>query len=156
MIPHDEKDFPLFEKDYNQNPIPSTCDTPQHSASLFSSLPRLSPTLPVSAVRQRYGVRVSIQNSSSELLRQVTIKLEHGKEYPLGDIAPGKRRAIFIEPTAEDSIRLEFRDTKNFTQSEVVAGYVESGYCGDVRSQVLSGGHLRTEDDSFVMFGTVG
>jgi hypothetical protein len=108
------------------------------------------------AVRQRYGVRVSIQNSSSELLRQVTIKLEHGKEYPLGDIASGKRRAIFIEPTAEDSIRLEFRDTKNFTQSEVVAGYVESGYCGDVRSQVLSGGHLRTEDDSFVMFGTVG
>jgi hypothetical protein len=100
-------------------------------------------------VRQRYGVRVIVRNSSGRVLHQVTVKLEHGKEYALGDIIEGKHRTIFVEPAGEDSIRLEFIDAANSKHIEMLAGYVESGYCGDVKARIRAGERIDLSNKSF-------
>ncbi len=102
--------------------------------------------------RQHYGIRVIVQNSSGQVLHQVTVKLEHGKEYALGDIIEGTHRTIFVEPAGEDSIRLEFIDAANSKHIDMLAGYVENGYCGDVTARIWQGERLSLSDESFAAY----
>jgi len=78
--------------------------------------------------------------------------LEHENKYSMGEIGPGQRKRIFVEPAGGDSIRLEFTNGNHLPHSELVAGYVEGGYYGDVTAQVGPGGRTSSQDDSFVLF----
>lgn len=102
--------------------------------------------------RQHFGLRIHVRNSSGHALRQVTVKLEHSKEYRLGDMAVGSRKTIYIEPAGGDSIRLEVIDANNVQHTDLIAGYVESGYRGDVSVQIAPGGRIVSVDHSFAPY----
>jgi hypothetical protein len=103
-------------------------------------------------VRSNRGIRVIVQNESGTSLKDANVILEYGDPYRLGDIAPGRTKKKFIVPTADSSIRLEFGAQKGQRQSEIVAGYVENGYCGDVTVRVLANIGVKSHDDSFAVW----
>ncbi|HEX7287309.1 MAG TPA: hypothetical protein VF532_14075 [Candidatus Angelobacter sp.] len=103
-------------------------------------------------VRQRYGISVSILNRSAQPLHQVAVKLEYGKEYPLGGIGPGKHKRVFVIPRGGDSIRVDFLDDQNVRHSKLLAGYVEAGYCGHVSAEVVPDNGVIAQDHSFVLY----
>jgi hypothetical protein len=104
------------------------------------------------SVRSSHGIRVLVQNESGMSLRDANIMLEHGGPYLLGEIAAGKKKKIFIVPGADSRIRLEFTDQIGKVHSEIVAPYVENGYCGDVTVQVLPNLMVSSHDDSFAVW----
>jgi hypothetical protein len=104
------------------------------------------------SVRSSRGILVLVQNESGMSLRDANIILEQGEPYPLGEIAAGKKKKIFIVPDADSRIRVAFTDQNGLRHSEIVAGYVENGYCGDVRVQVLAYLRVSSRDDSFAVW----
>ena len=99
-------------------------------------------------VRQQYGIGVAVRNQSGETLRQVGVKFDsRGKTYSMPDLAPNERRRVFVQPVGESSIEAEFTDASGKPHVEVVAGYVESGYCGDVQATILPGGKTKLTED---------
>ena len=99
--------------------------------------------------RQHFGVRVEVRNNSGDALRQVTVKLEHSKEYRLGEMAVRSRKTIYVEPAGGDSIRLEVVNSSDVKHTDLIAGYVESGYCGDVSVEITRDGRVIAADHSF-------
>jgi hypothetical protein len=102
-------------------------------------------------VRNSRGIRIIVQNESGTNLKNANVMLENGDSYLLGEIAVGKTEKIFVVPGPESNIRLEFADPNGRQHSEIVAGYVENGYCGDVTVRVLPNLSLKSRDDSFAM-----
>jgi len=101
--------------------------------------------------RSNRGIRVIVQNESGTSLNNANVILEYGDPYLLGNLAAGKTKKIFIVHGADARIRLEFADPKGQRQSEIVAGYVENGYGGDVTVRILPNSSVRSRDDSFAM-----
>jgi len=101
--------------------------------------------------RSNRGIRVIVQNESGTSLNNANVILEYGDPYLLGNLAAGKTKKIFIVHGADARIRLEFADPKGQRQSEIVAGYVENGYGGDVTVRILPNFSVRSRDDSFAM-----
>ncbi|MFB3920372.1 MAG: hypothetical protein ACE145_01545 [Terriglobia bacterium] len=100
--------------------------------------------------RHQYGIAVDVRNESSTILRGFSVKVEsRGKRYPLPDLEPGKITRVYVDPVTESSINLEFTDAQNEHHSDVLAGYVESGYCGTVTARVLVDNKVISKDDSF-------
>ncbi len=84
-------------------------------------------------VRERYGLRVTVRNQGSGILRDVGLKVqERGGKYPLGDIRPGDQKRLFVQPVTESHIDVEFVGADNVVHSETIVGYAEAGYCGSV------------------------
>ena len=101
-------------------------------------------------VRQHLGIAVIVSNDSVGELREVSVKVEYkGERYLLPDIKPGQTRTVFVRPHGESTINLEFSDARGARRKEMLAGYVENGYCGRTRSRVLPDGRVEVEDDSF-------
>jgi len=103
-------------------------------------------------VRSNRGIRVIVQNESGTSLKDANVILENGGPYRLGDIPAGKTKKAFIVPYTDSSIRLEFAAQTGQRQSEIVAGYVENGYCGDVTVRVLPNISVTSHDDSFAVW----
>jgi len=74
------------------------------------------------AVRSRYGVRVAVQNDSGETLRNVSVRLEKGKQSSLGEITAGKNKKIFVLTRTESSILLDFDDATGVHYMNRIAG----------------------------------
>jgi hypothetical protein len=102
-------------------------------------------------VRNSRGIRIIVQNESGTNLKNANVMLENGDSYLLGEIAVGKTEKIFVVPGPESNIRLEFADPNGQQRSEIVAGYVENSYCGDVAVGVLSDFSVRSRDESFAL-----
>ena len=104
-------------------------------------------------VRQQYGIGVVVRNQSGETLKQVGVKFDsRGKTYSMPDLAPNERRRVFVQPVGESSIEVEFTDASGKPHVEVVAGYVEFGYCGNAVATILSGGKSKMTEDIRVDF----
>jgi hypothetical protein len=73
-------------------------------------------------VRCSQGIRVILHNESGVILEDATIKFENGKQYSLGEIAPGKIRKLFVISGSKSNIRLDFADPNGHIHSEIVAG----------------------------------
>jgi hypothetical protein len=104
------------------------------------------------SVRSSRGIRVLVQNESGMNLKDANIMLEQGEPYLLGEIAAGKRKKIFVVPVADSRIRVAFTDQNGQRHSEIVADYVENGYCGDVTVRVLPNLMVSSHDDSFAVW----
>ena len=104
------------------------------------------------SVRSNRGIRIVVENESGMTLGDANIALEQGGPYVLGEVAAGKKEKIFVVPRNASRIRASFTDQKGQTHSQIVAGYVENGYCGDVTVQVLPNLMVSVHDDSFAMF----
>jgi hypothetical protein len=102
-------------------------------------------------VRNSRGIRVIVHNESGTNLKNAKVTLESGDSYLLGEIAVGKTKSIFVVPGTPSNIRLEFADPNGQQRSEIVAGYVENSYCGDVAVGVLSDFSVRSRDESFAL-----
>jgi hypothetical protein len=103
-------------------------------------------------VRSRYGIEVFARNESRETLRDVSLKVEsRGARYVLPDLANGKTRRVFVHAVGESSIVLEFSDEHGQRHREMVAGYVEDGYCGVDTITVWPGGAVETHEDNYRM-----
>jgi len=103
-------------------------------------------------VRSNRGIRVIVQNESGTSLKDANVILEYGDPYPLGDIAASKTKRAFIVPDADSRIRASFTDQNSHRHSEIVAAYVENGYCGDVTVRVTSNLKVISHDNSFTMW----
>jgi hypothetical protein len=103
-------------------------------------------------VRSRYGLRVAIANQTSETLRDTVVALESKKGYRIGTVSHGRSKTVYVEPTGGDSIRLQFTDTNNVRRNELIAGYVENGYCGEVRVKVRPDGSVLANDESYALY----
>jgi len=104
------------------------------------------------SVRSNRGIRIVVENESGMTLRDANIALEQGGLYLLGEIAAGKKKKIFIVPGNDSRIGASFTDQNGQRHSEIIAGYVESGYCGDVTVQVLPNLMVSVHDDSFAVW----
>jgi hypothetical protein len=104
------------------------------------------------SVRSSRGILITVQNESGRSLRDANIMLEQGRAYLLGEIPSGKKKNIFIVPVADSRIRLEFTDQIGKVHSEIVAPYVENGYCGDVETQVAANLKISSHDLSFAVW----
>jgi hypothetical protein len=100
------------------------------------------------SVRSRQGIRVVVANESGAILKNTAVRLEQQRQYWLGEIAPGETKKVFVVPDADSSIRVDFDDTRGRLHSEIVAGYVEHGYCDDVTAQVMQGFSVKSRDDN--------
>jgi len=103
-------------------------------------------------VRSSRGIRVILQNESGVIVKNATIGFEDGKQYSIGEIVPGKTKMLFIVPGPESNIRLDFADPNRRQHSEIVAGYVENGYCGDVTVQVQPDLRVKSLDESLALW----
>ena len=103
-------------------------------------------------MRNSRGIRIIVQNESGTNLKNTNILLENGDSYPLAEIAVDKTKKIFVVPGSESNIRLEFADPNGRQHSEIVAGYVENAYCGDVTVRVTSNLKVISNDNSFAMW----
>lgn len=100
-------------------------------------------------VRQRYGPMVVVRNQSGGVLRNVAVKVDYrGARYPLPDLKPGESRRVFVKPVGESSILLEFVDAKQLPHRELLAGYVEDGYCGKAVATVYAD-RVDARDETF-------
>ena len=100
-------------------------------------------------VRHLYGIMVVVDNESGEVLREVAVKVvAKGKRYPLPDLEPGQTRRVFVKPVGESAIDLEFTGSKNLRHTEMLAGYVEDGYCGKATATVYPS-RVESRDDTF-------
>jgi len=98
-------------------------------------------------VRGQFGIRILVSNQSGEILRYVVLKEEtHGPRYELGDLGDGFSRRIFIRPRTESHVAMSFQDASGTLHSEVVVGYLESGYCGSAVAIVLPGGKVKANE----------
>jgi hypothetical protein len=103
--------------------------------------------------RGRYGIRVLVGNRSGETLRRVVLKEEiHGPRYELGDFRDGFSRHIFIRPKTESHIAMDFQDAAGTPHSELVVGYLESGYCGSAEAVVEPGGKVMANEHVDILF----
>ena len=104
-------------------------------------------------VRQQYGIKILVNNQSGEVLRHVILKEEtHGPQHDLGDLGIGIRRHIFVQPRTESHINLEFLDSGGISHTELVVGYVESGYCGRATAIVQPGGKVNVKENIDIVF----
>jgi hypothetical protein len=103
-------------------------------------------------VRSRYGLRVVIANQSGATLRDAIVALESKKEYRLGAVSQGRSKTVYVEPAGKDSIRLQFTGANNVRRDELIAAYVENGYCGEVRVKVLPDGRVLANDESYALY----
>ena len=103
-------------------------------------------------VRSRYGLRVVIANQSGEALRDTVVALESKREYRIGALSQGGSKTVSVEPAGGDSIRLQLTDTNNLRRDQLIAGYVENGYCGEVKIKVLHDGRVLAKDESFLYY----
>ncbi len=104
-------------------------------------------------VRQQYGIGVVVLNKSEETLRQVSVKFDsRGNTYSMPDLVANERRRIFVQPVGESSIEVQFTDASGRPHVEVVAGYVESGYCGNAVATILPGGKAKMTEDISLFF----
>jgi hypothetical protein len=89
-------------------------------------------------IRSHYGVAVVVVNHSNETLYSVRaiVKPRPGTTY-MGDMQPNERKLVFIRPTGESHIELHFTDNAGAAHSQLIAGYVENGYCGSARAEVF-------------------
>jgi hypothetical protein len=102
-------------------------------------------------VRMRSGIRVVVENHSRGIVRNVILGFEKRQSYSLGEIAPGKKKQVFLHSPAESSILMVFADANGTQHSAFVAGYTENDYCGDVAVRVLSDFSVRSRDESFAL-----
>jgi hypothetical protein len=102
------------------------------------------------AFRLSYGTRVVVRNESKETLHNVNVRVEHrGGRYYLPDLQPGQRKRVFVKAVGESSIMLEFMDSKNIQRTAMIAGYVESDYCGTTTAIIHDPGRIEVHDDTF-------
>ena len=109
-------------------------------------------TLYVSGViaRHRLGIAVVVRNQSQSVMRNPSVKVNpRGLRYPLPDLGPGQCSRVYVEAVGESSIDLEFIGARNVMTSEMLAGYVEPGYCGSATARLMPGGYLSVQDDTF-------
>jgi len=100
-------------------------------------------------VRGQKGIAVILRNRTNYTLRNVEIKVDYkGRRYPLADLAAGKTVRVYVQPVGESSINLEFADPQNVRHQEMLAGYVETGYCGRTTA-TISQDHVAIDDKSF-------
>jgi hypothetical protein len=88
-------------------------------------------------VRGYYGIAVVILNRSDSTLYSVRAiaKPKPGTTY-VGDLKANERKLLFIQPQGESHIELQFTDMTGAAHSQIIAGYVEKGYCGTARAEV--------------------
>jgi hypothetical protein len=100
-------------------------------------------------VRGQKGIAVILRNRTSYPLRNVEIKVDHkGRRYALADLAAGKTVRVYVQPVGASSINLEFTDPQNLDHQEMLAGYVETGYCGRTTATIFPD-HVAIDDHSF-------
>jgi hypothetical protein len=87
-------------------------------------------------VRNYFGISVLVKNSTSDEVHDLKIIVEpRGETYTIG-LPSGARRRVWIKPVGESSVSLRFTDSTNLQQSKVIAGYVEGGYCGNIKVEI--------------------
>jgi hypothetical protein len=104
-------------------------------------------------VRQQYGIGVVVLNKSEETLRQVSVKFDsRGNTHSMPDLAANERRRVLVQPVGESSIEVQFTDASGRPHGEMVAGYVESGYCENAVATILPGGKAKIAEEISLFF----
>src|SRR5947209_4261248 len=96
------------------------------------------------------GIRITIQNTGSADLRLVVLYVT-GREYPLGDIAPGASAHATVNPTSESHLEIGFTDAGGQPKRLNAGGYFESGYRGTIRISIKDG-TITENDQQYVCY----
>jgi hypothetical protein len=93
-------------------------------------------------VRGHFGIAVTVHNLSGHPLENVTLTLEpSGHSFELGTVKDQRHARIFVAPRTESHISMKFT-TGSREHREIVVGYVEGGYCGKAKIEVLPGDRM--------------
>jgi hypothetical protein len=80
----------------------------------------------------RSGIQVTVQNTGSTDLRSIVLHVT-GKQYSLGDLAPGASAKMTVYPTSESHLEIEFTNADGKQRRLNAGGYFEPGYRGTIR-----------------------
>ncbi|MCC2956091.1 DUF4352 domain-containing protein [Massilia sp. IC2-477] len=78
-------------------------------------------------------ITVTVTNRGSEPLRGAVVHVT-GNAYPIGYLAPGERKSVFVEPQGESDVELAFEPGRRLT----IGCYLEPGYQALVTAEVTA------------------
>jgi len=81
------------------------------------------------------GLTVRIHNADSRTLRSVVVSVT-GHSYPLGDLPPGSKISVPVEPRGESSVVVEFKDVAGNSKKVDANVYLEPGYKGRLTLEI--------------------
>ena len=84
------------------------------------------------------GIRVTIQNTGSTILRSVVLH-STDKSYPVGYIAAGDSGEATIYPTRKSHLEIEFTDVDGRSKRVNAGGYFVEGMKGTIRVSIKDG-----------------
>lgn len=78
-------------------------------------------------------ITVTVVNHGSEALRSAAIHVT-GKDYPIGDLAPGASKSIFVEPRHDSDVEMSFAPGRRLA----IGCYLLPRFKGEVRAAVTA------------------
>jgi hypothetical protein len=98
-------------------------------------------------IRERYGIRIIVRNETGQILREVQLNVEAGgRHYTLGQLPPGSRRSVFVQPLTESRVDLVLVSQDGTNRVATVVGYAEQGYCGNADVAIVGDGRIDSRD----------
>lgn len=96
--------------------------------------------------RHTRGVEVRVHNVDQQPLHSVVV-LVTGRQYEIGDLAPGATDAVFVKPTSESGVAFSLVDRDGHQVHLNAGGYFEPGNTGAISVDINAHGARRVEQD---------
>ena len=98
-------------------------------------------------VRKHYGIQIAIENLSGHTMQELRVNDEPaGRVHRIGNLLNGQVERVFVQPTMESHITLQFQGVNGVTGVQTIVGYVDSGYCGKAEVNVLAGDRVTSAE----------
>ena len=91
------------------------------------------------------GVRVSVLNSDAVTRKSVSVRVT-GRVYSVGDLKPGERKSVRVQPKGESDIFISFIDSAGKEEVTAVGPYIEKGYRGHIDVEIKDGKAVKVRE----------
>lgn len=88
------------------------------------------------------GVDFTLVNAGAQPLLGVRV-LVTGRDYPVGDLAPGETKRLRLSPTGDSHVELALAGGRRL----VVGSYLQPGYRGSLEARVTADAVLTVKDE---------
>ncbi|CAN5569885.1 hypothetical protein BH10PLA1_BH10PLA1_09700 [soil metagenome] len=84
------------------------------------------------------GVKTVVSNTGSTAMHDVRVVVT-GAAYRLGDIPPGDSRNVYVNPSSESSLTIQYIDASAGARSLDIDCYIEKGNSGRIEVHIANG-----------------
>lgn len=88
------------------------------------------------------GVNFTLVNVGAQPLSGVTVRVT-GRDYPIGDLAPGETKRLRLSPTGDSHVELALAGGRRL----IIGSYLQPGYRGSLEARVTADAVLTVKDE---------